>query len=74
MEGLNMKHLFVAVDGTETIVDYTEEEINIAEKNKKDDFIELAKQIKEAEEKAAAREAILNRLGITVDEAATLLG
>ena len=69
-----MKHLFVAEDGTETIVDYTEEEIKAVENNKKADAIELTQQLAEAQAKAASRQAVLDRLGLTAEEAQLLLG
>ena len=74
MEGLNMKHLFVNQDGTETIVDYTKAEIAEAEKNKKADAIELAQQLAETQAKTTARQAIAERLGLTADELQVLLG
>jgi hypothetical protein len=67
MEGLNMKHLFVAEDGTETILDYTKEEIALAEKNKKAEAIELAQQLIKAQAKAVA-EGKLAALGLTTDD------
>ena len=69
-----MYHLYVAQDGTETMVEYTEEEIKLAEKNKKAASIELAKEAKEAAAKETARVALLDKLGITADEAKLLLG
>jgi hypothetical protein len=69
-----MKHLFVAEDGTETIVNYTQQEIALAGQNKQIEASELAEQLAQAQAKATARQVILDRLGLTADEAALLLG
>jgi len=58
--------------GEETI---TEREETVAEKKERLAIeAELAKEQAEAEAKAEARTAILDRLGLTADEAAILLG
>jgi hypothetical protein len=63
---------FNALTGEETI---TERDETVAEKK---DRLDRAKQIEaaqaEAEAKATARQAILDRLGLTADEAKLLLG
>ena len=55
--------------GEETIVEFSKAEIKVIEAN-------IAKRdaaLAEAETKAAAKIALLERLGLTADEAATLL-
>ena len=49
-------------------------EIGEAEKNKKAEAIEIAAQLAEVKAKATARQAIADRLGLTADELAILLG
>lgn len=56
--------------GEETIRNYTAEEIAEVEAARKISLAEIA----EAEAKATARAAILDRLGLTAEEAAILLG
>ena len=56
--------------GEETIRNYTAKEIAEVEAAKEKSLLEIA----EAEAKATARQAILDRLGLTADEAALLLG
>lgn len=68
-----MKHLFVAEDGTETILDYTKEELVYAKKVQQQDQIVYEQELAEAESKATAKAAILDRLGLTAEEAALLL-
>jgi hypothetical protein len=66
-----MKKLIIDVNtNEETIVDYTEKELAQVAKEAK--FI-AAKEA-EAEAKATARQVILDRLGLTADEAKLLLG
>ncbi len=63
---------FNALTGEETI---TEREETAAEKEEREQFqAEIAIKIAEAEAKATARQAILDRLGITAEEAQLLLG
>jgi len=63
---------FDITTGEETI---TERDETAAETKERLDFVkELAAEKAEAEAKAAARQAILDRLGITEDEARLLLG
>lgn len=58
--------------GEETI---TEREETTAEKKAREKFeAEIAKEQAEAEAKAVARQAIADRLGLTADELAVLLG
>jgi hypothetical protein len=63
---------FNAITGKETITerDETTAETKIRETLEK----EIAKAIIEAETKAAAKKAILDRLGLTADEAKLILG
>lgn len=56
--------------GEEVIRPYSEEEIAEVEKNRQ----EAAVRVKEAEDKAAARSLILEKLGLTEEEAKVLLG
>ncbi len=56
--------------GEETIVELSQDEIAVIEANIEKANVELA----EAETKAAAKAALLERLGITAEEAALLLG
>jgi predicted nucleic acid-binding Zn-ribbon protein len=63
---------FNALTGEETI---TERDETAAEKKLREVRTkELAAEIAEAEAKALARQAILDRLGLTADEAKLLLG
>jgi hypothetical protein len=63
---------FNALTGEETI---TEREETTAEKKQRETFeVESKQRIAEAEAKAIARAALLDRLGLTADEAAILLG
>ena len=70
----NMKIIekeFNALTGEETI---TERELTISEiKERKELLAEIAIKIEEAEAKAAAKSALLDKLGITAEEAALLL-
>ena len=60
--------------GETTITEYTKEQIADLEKKQKQYAIEAAKAQAEIAAKAAARQAILDRLGLTADEAKLLLG
>lgn len=63
---------FNALTGEETI---TEREETAAEKKAREEWkAEIAIKLQEAEAKAAARQAIADRLGLTADELAVLLG
>jgi hypothetical protein len=72
------KKIYNAETGEETFIEYTEDEIAIAEAQElalKNDLAKrIAKEQKEADAKAKARQVILDRLGLTADEAAILLG
>ena len=59
-----------AITGEVTWRDYSEAEIMQIEKN----LEEIAKEQAEAEAKAAQRQAVLDRLGLTADEAKLILG
>ena len=59
-----------AITGEVTWRDYSEAEVLQIEKN----LEEIAKAKAEAESKAAAKAALLNKLGITAEEAQLLLG
>jgi hypothetical protein len=59
-----------AATGEETFRNYTKEEIAAV----KAEQAAIAIKQAEAQEKAAARQVILDRLGITAEEAAILLG
>ena len=62
---------FNAITGEETI---TERDETAAEKKQREAFAkEVAARQAEAEAKATAKQAILDRLGLTVEEAALLL-
>lgn len=58
-----------AETGKETIVAFTVNEVKAMEAN----IAKTNAEITEAENKAAAKIALLERLGLTADEAATLL-
>ncbi len=63
---------FNALTGEETI---TEREETVTEKKEREAFEKKVAQAQaEAEAKEAARQAILDRLGLTADEAKLLLG
>ena len=59
-----------AATGEETFRNYTKEEIALVETEKG----RIAAKQAEAEAKATARQAVLDRLGLTADELAILLG
>jgi hypothetical protein len=56
--------------GEITEIDFTEQEIKAVNKDK----VEAAKTAKDGAAKATAKQVILDKLGITEEEAATLLG
>jgi len=72
------KKIYNSETGTETFIEYTPEEIAIAEAEElamKNESLALQAAIEaEAEAKASARAAVLNRLGLTAEEAQLLLG
>lgn len=59
---------------TETIRDYTQEEIAIVEAAKQKAEKEIQEATKDVAVKEAAKQALLDKLGITAEEAALLLG
>lgn len=59
--------------GEETIRPYTAEEIAIVEIAKAKTEAELFERQKDQETKEAARQAVLDKLGLTADEVAALL-
>ena len=64
----NYTHTFFdALTGETTVVDFTENEITQHK-------AEIKAQAKVETDKATAKQAVLDRLGITADEAALLLG
>jgi hypothetical protein len=66
-----MSKLIVNCETGETV----ERELNKAEKDQqKIDEIEVAKIEAEMQTKAAAKQTILNRIGLTADELKTILG
>lgn len=56
--------------GEESFRDYTADEIKEVEASK----IKLQEKLQEVQEKEAAKEAVLAKLGLTADEVAALLG
>lgn len=54
--------------------DYTPDEIKIIEANRQRTIEDMNKAQAEAEARASARQALLDKLGITEDEAKLLLG
>jgi hypothetical protein len=70
-----MSKIFINCTTNETeIIPLTEEEIQAVEQKKIENQTVLDAEQAEAEAKAAARQAILNRLGLTAEEAQLLLG
>jgi hypothetical protein len=63
-----------ALTGEVTVREFTKSEITKLEKIRAEQNAQIAAEQAEAEAKANARAAILNRLGLTADEAAILLG
>lgn len=63
-----------ALTGEITERPYTKEEIAAAKKIEKEIEAVAEKQIIEAETRAIAKQAILDRLGLTADEAKLILG
>jgi tRNA U34 5-carboxymethylaminomethyl modifying GTPase MnmE/TrmE len=68
------KKIYDASTGVETIIDFTPEEVVIAEAQQAEFLAEIAKKEIEKTAKDAEKQAILDRLGITAEEAALLLG
>jgi hypothetical protein len=73
---LNMNTIKIVdvATGTDIEREMTEEEISDSKEQQKIAKKELADAESQAKTKAIARQAILDRLGITADEAAILLG
>jgi hypothetical protein len=69
-----MKYEYNVSDNILDVREMTDEEITEDENNRLILANKLDTEQAEAEAKAAAREALLDRLGITADEAALLLG
>jgi len=63
---------FNILTGEETIIERDETSLETEERLERSK--EIAKEQAEIEAKAAARQAVLNRLGLTAEEAALLLG
>ena len=59
--------------GIETIIEFTPEEVAIAEADQAAFLAEVAAKQVEQEAKIAARQTVLNKLGLTAEEAAALL-
>jgi hypothetical protein len=68
------KKIYDAETGIETIIEFTPEEVATAEADQAAFLKELAKREAEANAKAEAKAALLEKLGITEDEARLLLG
>lgn len=67
------RKIYNAETGEETFIEFTPEEIAIAEADQAEFLAKIAVMNAEAEAKANARAAILDRLGLTAEEAAILL-
>ncbi len=63
-----------AKSGEEILREYTAEEIAEVEKSKAQAIIENEKFVAEQTTKNAARQAVLDKLGLSADEIAALLG
>ena len=68
------RKIYNAETGVETIIEFTPEEVAIAEAQQAEFLATVAAQEAEQTAKESARQAILDRLGLTADEAALLLG
>ena len=66
--------IYDIISGETTIREFTDAEIKKLENEKKENAKLLAIAEAETEAKAAARQAIAERLGLTVDELQVLLG
>tara|TARA_R110000822_G_scaffold58614_6_gene146571 strand:+ start:1381 stop:1608 length:228 start_codon:yes stop_codon:yes gene_type:complete len=67
------RKIYDAETGIETIIDFTPEEVAIAEADQAAFLAEVAAIKVEEEAKAATRQAVLDKLGLTAEEAAALL-
>lgn len=63
-----------AITGEETIRPYTTDEIKAVEAAQKQFAIDTAERDAEQASKNAARQAVLDKLGLSADEVAALLG
>lgn len=69
-----MKHKIIDLEtGKETIRDYTAEEIAQFEKDRAETEAIVSQQLAVEQSKNAARQAVLDKLGLTAEEAAALL-
>jgi hypothetical protein len=69
-----LEKIINAETGEETLREYTAEEIAQVEKSKADALLENEKFAAEQASKDAARQAVLDKLGLSADEVAALLG
>lgn len=67
------KKIYDAETGVETIIEYTPEEILVAEAKEAKFLATVAAQQAEQEAKIAARQTVLDKLGLTAEEMAALL-
>jgi hypothetical protein len=67
------RKIYDAETGVETIIDFTPEEVAIAEAQQAEFLAEVAARQAREEAKIAARQAVLDKLGLTAEEAAALL-
>lgn len=69
-----VEEIFNIQTGETTLRDFTKAEADQMDKDRAEWAAKVAADKAEAEAKAAARQPILDRLGLTADEAAILLG
>ena len=68
------KKIYNIETGKETFIEYTAKEIELAEANEADFLADLEKIKTEQASKDAARQVVLDKLGLSADEVAALLG
>lgn len=68
------KKIYDVETGVETIIDLTDEEIKIIEAQQAAFLADLEKSKAEQASKDAARQTVLDKLGLSADEVAALLG
>lgn len=68
------RKIYNAETGEETIIEFTPEEIAEAEAGQTAFLAEVEKRKAEQATKDAARQAVLDKLGLSADEVAALLG
>lgn len=68
------KKIYDVETGIETIINLTPEEVEIIKAQQAEHSLYLAEQQKLNDSKDAARKAVLDKLGLTTDEVAALLG